>query len=43
MSPRAERSVWVTGIGVITATGIGRDAFWSGLHEGRSPVKGIPL
>ena len=41
MSPRAERSVWVTGIGVITATGIGRDAFWSGLHEGRSPVKRI--
>ena len=41
MSPRAARSVWITGIGVITAIGIGRDAFWAGLQAGRSPVKRI--
>ena len=41
MSPRGERSVWITGIGVITAIGIGRDAFWTGLQAGRSPVKRI--
>ncbi len=34
-SPR----VWITGIGVITAVGIGLDAFWDGLHAGVSPVK----
>ena len=41
MSPRAPRRVWITGLGMITASGIGRDAFWSGLHEARSPVKRI--
>ena len=41
MSPRAARRVWITGIGLITPIGIGRDAFWSGLHEARSPVKRI--
>ena len=41
MSPRAERRVWITGVGMITAAGIGRDAFWAGLHEARSPVKRI--
>jgi len=38
---RGGRRVWVTGIGLITALGIGRDAFWDGLHENRSPVKRI--
>ena len=38
---RGGRRVWITGIGVITAIGIGRDAFWDGLHAGRSPVKRI--
>jgi len=41
MSPRAPRRVWITGLGMITASGIGRDTFWSGLHEARSPVKRI--
>jgi 3-oxoacyl-[acyl-carrier-protein] synthase II len=41
MSPRAARRVWITGIGVITAAGIGRDAFWAGLQAGRSPIKRI--
>jgi 3-oxoacyl-[acyl-carrier-protein] synthase II len=39
--PRPPRAVWITGIGVITASGIGRDAFWDGLRDARSPVKRI--
>jgi 3-oxoacyl-[acyl-carrier-protein] synthase II len=39
MSPR--RRVWITGIGVITAIGTGRDAFRAGLRAGRSPVRRI--
>jgi 3-oxoacyl-[acyl-carrier-protein] synthase II len=35
------RRVWITGLGLVTPIGIGRDAFWSGLRAGRSPVKGI--
>jgi 3-oxoacyl-[acyl-carrier-protein] synthase II len=35
------RRVWITGIGVITAIGTGRDAFRAGLRAGRSPVKRI--
>jgi 3-oxoacyl-[acyl-carrier-protein] synthase II len=35
------RRVWITGIGVITAIGIGRDPFRAGLRAGRSPVKRI--
>jgi len=38
---RAGRRVWITGIGLITAVGTGRDTFWDGLHAGRSPVKRI--
>jgi 3-oxoacyl-[acyl-carrier-protein] synthase II len=33
--------VWITGIGVVTPIGIGRDAFLAGLHAGRSAVKRI--
>jgi 3-oxoacyl-[acyl-carrier-protein] synthase II len=32
------RRVWITGIGLITAIGTGRDAFRAGLRAGRSPV-----
>ena len=38
---RGGERVWITGIGIITAIGIGRDAFWDGLHAARSPVKRI--
>lgn len=38
---RAPRRVWITGIGIITAAGIGRDAFWQGLQAGTSPVRRI--
>jgi len=35
------RRIWITGVGVITAVGIGRDAFWDGVRAGRSPVRAI--
>ena len=35
------RRIWITGIGIITAIGTGRDAFRAGLRAGRSPVKAI--
>jgi 3-oxoacyl-[acyl-carrier-protein] synthase II len=38
---RDRRRVWITGIGVITAIGTGRDAFRTGLRAGRSPVRTI--
>jgi 3-oxoacyl-[acyl-carrier-protein] synthase II len=33
------RRVWITGLGLVTPVGIGRDRFWSGLQAGRSPVR----
>jgi 3-oxoacyl-[acyl-carrier-protein] synthase II len=36
-----ERRVWITGIGVICAVGIGVEAFRAGLRAARSPVKRI--
>ncbi|MEO8199945.1 MAG: beta-ketoacyl-ACP synthase II [Gemmatimonadota bacterium] len=36
-----QRRVVVTGIGVITPIGIGREAFWNGLRRGQSAVKEI--
>ena len=35
------RRVWITGIGVISPIGTGLDAFWAGVHAGRSPVRRI--
>ncbi len=35
------RRIWMTGIGIITAIGTGRDAFRAGLREARSPIKRI--
>lgn len=37
----AQREVWITGLGLITPIGIGLDAFWSGLHAGKSAVRRI--
>ena len=37
----SRRRVWITGIGVISPIGTGRDAFWAGVHRGSSPVKRI--
>ncbi len=36
-----ERRVWITGLGLVTPIGIGRDAFWEGLRAGTSAVKRI--
>jgi len=36
---RDDRRVWITGVGLITAVGIGKEPFWDGLHAGKSPVK----
>ncbi len=41
MRQAGRRDVWITGIGVVTPIGTGRDAFWAGVHEARSPVKVI--
>jgi len=38
---RPSGRVAVTGIGPITASGIGREAFWEGLHRDRSPIDRI--
>jgi 3-oxoacyl-[acyl-carrier-protein] synthase II len=35
------RDVWITGLGLVTAVGIGREAFWAGVRAGRSPIKRI--
>lgn len=36
---RSRRQVWVTGLGPLTAVGIGRQAFWDGVVAGRSPAR----
>jgi len=41
MTDRPNRRVFITGIGVVTAIGTGRDAFRAGLRAGRSPIKRI--
>ena len=38
---RRARRVWITGLGLVTPVGLGRDAFWSGLQAARSPVRRI--
>ena len=35
------RRVWITGLGLITPVGSGRDGFWAGVRAGRSPVRAI--
>ena len=35
------RRVWITGLGVVTPIGTGRDEFWAGVQAARSPVKRI--
>src|SRR6476646_2740178 len=35
------RRIWITGLGMITAVGTGRDAFRAGLRAARSPIKRI--
>ncbi|MFH1764225.1 MAG: beta-ketoacyl synthase N-terminal-like domain-containing protein [Gemmatimonadota bacterium] len=35
------RRVVITGLGPITASGIGVDAFWKGLNRGQSPIRRV--
>jgi len=35
------RRVWITGLGVVTAAGIGLDAFRAGLRRAKSPIRAI--
>ena len=35
------RRVVITGLGVVSAIGVGRDAYWESLKEGRSGIKKI--
>ena len=37
----SQREVWITGIGVVTAAGIGIDAFRTALRAGRSPIRRV--
>jgi 3-oxoacyl-[acyl-carrier-protein] synthase II len=38
---RDRRDVWITGLGIISAIGIGRDAYWTGVEAARSPIRAI--
>lgn len=35
------RRVWITGLGIVSAIGIGRARFWAGVRAARSPVRRI--
>ena len=35
------RRVWITGLGIVSAVGIGRQAYWAGVRAARSPVRRI--
>jgi 3-oxoacyl-[acyl-carrier-protein] synthase II len=37
----ARRRVWITGIGVVTAAGIGLEAFRAGLRDAKSPIRSV--
>src|SRR4030043_552919 len=41
MPENKKRRVVITGLGVISCNGIGKDAFWNALKEGKSGIKRI--
>ena len=43
MSQTSPRDVVITGIGIISPLGIGRDAFWSAIADGRTGIKRVEL
>lgn len=43
MSQTSPRDVVITGIGIVSPLGIGCDAFWSGIAEGRTGIKRVEL
>ncbi len=38
-----DKRIVITGVGVVASNGIGKDAFWSALREGRSGIKPVTL
>ena len=38
-----DKRIVITGIGILASTGIGKDAFWQGIKEGRSGMKPVTL
>ena len=43
MSQTSPRDVVITGIGIVSPLGIGRDAFWSNIADGKTGVKKVEL
>lgn len=43
MDLKHKDSIVITGIGVVSSIGIGKEAFWQGLKEGRSGIKPVTL
>src|SRR3989338_1447299 len=43
LSEDDKNRVVITGIGVVSPIGIGKDAFWQGLKEGRNGIKPVTL
>jgi 3-oxoacyl-[acyl-carrier-protein] synthase II len=43
MPQSSEREVVITGIGVVSPLGIGREAFWTSVRDGRSGLKRVEL
>jgi len=35
------RRAWITGLGIVSAVGVGREAYWAGVRAARSPVRRI--
>lgn len=40
-APPGPRRVVITGLGPVTAAGVGKKAFWEGVHSGESPIRGV--
>src|SRR3989338_11045787 len=38
-----DKRIVITGVGVLASNGIGKDAFWKALKEGRSGIKPVTL
>ena len=38
-----DKRIVITGIGVVSPVGIGKEAFWEGLKQGRSGIRPVTL
>ncbi|MFN8709495.1 MAG: beta-ketoacyl synthase N-terminal-like domain-containing protein, partial [Planctomyces sp.] len=43
MTPSSPRDVVITGIGIFSPVGIGREQFWSGISDGRTGIRPTSL